>query len=311
MIWAVWAPLLAPLAAVPVARRLAGLLPPRAAALLLAGCAAALAAFSGVSLVLLTVAGLLKLPFVAELGHVRTALLPHDPAFGMPLGAAAAALALAGTAAALRTLLGHGRQVLRARAEVARVAGAGDLTVLPDPGADAYALPGRPGRVVVTAGMLRSLDAEERAALLAHERAHLAGRHHLLLLAADLAGCVHPVLRALREPLAYQLERWADEAAVSAVGDRQVVARAVGRAALAASAAPAGRRPAPALSAVAGPVPRRVSALLGASGGPQGGVWARHAVALSLGVCVLLSGAAVVDATGDLHASVETAQGAP
>ncbi|MEV4443748.1 M48 family metalloprotease, partial [Streptomyces sp. NPDC049577] len=177
MIWAVWAPLLAPFLAVPAARRLAAVLPPRPAALLLAGCAAALGACGAVALALLTVAALLHLPPVAALGHVSIALLPHDPAFGVPLGAAAVAAGLAVAVATGRTLLHHHRRLLRAAAGTRGQSSAGDLTVLPDAGADAYALPGRPGRVVVTAGMLRSLDAGERAVLLAHERAHLAGRH--------------------------------------------------------------------------------------------------------------------------------------
>ncbi|MFB8206331.1 M48 family metalloprotease [Streptomyces sp. NPDC056010] len=40
--------------------------------------------------------------------------------------------------------------------------------------------------------MLRTLDGPEWEALLAHERAHLAGRHHYFLAAGDLAtrrGC--------------------------------------------------------------------------------------------------------------------------
>ncbi|PYC65838.1 M56 family peptidase, partial [Streptomyces tateyamensis] len=44
-------------------------------------------------------------------------------------------------------------------------AGEHPLAVLDDDRADAYALPGRPGRIVVTAGMLRALPAPERAAL--------------------------------------------------------------------------------------------------------------------------------------------------
>ncbi|MFE2177043.1 M48 family metalloprotease, partial [Kitasatospora sp. NPDC059462] len=122
-----------------------------------------------------------------------------------------------------------------------------ELTVLPDERADAFALPGRPrrpgrpaepGRIVVTTGMLRALDARERAALLAHERTHLTARHHLFLALAAHAATAHPALRALRAPLGYHLERWADEAAAARVGDRAVTARAVGRAALAAGRSP-------------------------------------------------------------------------
>ncbi len=55
---------------------------------------------------------------------------------------------------------------------------ADDLVVVADDRADSYALPGRPGRIVVTSGMLRTLSAEERAVLLAHERAHVTHSHH-------------------------------------------------------------------------------------------------------------------------------------
>ncbi|MFE2111309.1 M48 family metalloprotease, partial [Kitasatospora sp. NPDC059463] len=115
-----------------------------------------------------------------------------------------------------------------------------ELTVLPDERADAFALPGRPrrpgrpaepGRIVVTTGMLRALDARERAALLAHERTHLTARHHLFLALAAHAATAHPALRALRAPLGYHLERWADEAAAARVGDRAVSAPPVGPAA--------------------------------------------------------------------------------
>ncbi|MBB4893454.1 Zn-dependent protease with chaperone function [Streptomyces olivoverticillatus] len=309
MIWAVWAPLIAPFLAVPAARRLAALLPPRRAALLLAASTASLAVFSTASLALLSVAALLHLPFVAALGHISVALLPHDTAFAAPLGAAACGAALTVAVAAVRVLLRHGRQVLRADAAVAGHSSAGDLTVLPDAGADAYALPGRPGRIVVTAGMLRRLDAGERAVLLAHERAHLAARHHVLLLCAELAACLHPALRALREPLAFQLERWADEEAATAVGDRRLAARAVGRAALAASAAPPGRRPDLALRATAGPVPRRVAALLAAPATASGIPGrAAYCIAAALTGCLLVSGAATADATSDLHQNIESAQ---
>ncbi|PKV89056.1 hypothetical protein [Streptomyces sp. TLI_146] len=47
------------------------------------------------------------------------------------------------------------------------------------------------------------------------------------------AAPLHPALRPLRAPLEYALERCADEAAASAVGDRGLAARAIGRAALA------------------------------------------------------------------------------
>lgn len=316
MTWAVWAPLLAPLLAVPAARRLSDILPPRAAALLLTLTAAVLAALGAGALALLTAAGLLRLPVLAALGHVSAVVMRRSNPVDLPIGMLAA-LAL-GTAAlaVLRAGRRHRRDLLHATGAAERHGGAGDLTVLPDPGADAYALPGlpgHPGRVVVTAGMLRELDPQEREVLLAHERAHLRGRHHLLIVCADLAGCLHPVLRALREPLSFHVERWADESAAKAVGDRRLTARAVGRAALAASAAPARRRPAVALAAAAGPIPRRVAALL-ATPQPRGR-WPRvladrpgAAVGVLLAACVFVSGVSALEAAQDLHAHIESAQ---
>ncbi|WP_018657487.1 M56 family metallopeptidase [Actinomadura flavalba] len=55
--------------------------------------------------------------------------------------------------------------------------------VLDHPGAAAYCVPGvRSSKVVVSAGTLALLDADELAAVLAHERAHARERHDLVLL---------------------------------------------------------------------------------------------------------------------------------
>jgi len=105
--------------------------------------------------------------------------------------------------------------------------------------------------------MLRALSADERHALLAHERAHLRYQHHLFLLVLQLSAAVNPLLRPLSRVGSFTLERWADEAAVTAVGDRPLVARAIARAALATGSAPER-----VLAANGGPVPQRVRALL-------------------------------------------------
>lgn len=92
---------------------------------------------------------------------------------------------------------------------------------------------GRPGRIVVSVGMLQHLDAAERRVLLAHERAHLRRRHHLYEGVGRLAVTVNPMLGGLRHALRFVLERWADEEAAASVADRALVARAIGRAAMA------------------------------------------------------------------------------
>ncbi|PJJ04598.1 peptidase M48-like protein [Streptomyces sp. 2333.5] len=317
MIVAVWIPLLMPLLAVPAARRLAESLPPRAAAWLLAGCAAALAGCTTAALGLLAAAGALRLPPVAALGHLSLPLLGDsgDGAVTVPVAVAAAVLLTACTLAVGHHARRHRAELRTARQATGAHPTSGDLCVLPDPAPEAYALPGRPGRVVVTAGMLRALPPAEREALFAHERAHLAGRHHLFLLTATLSAACHPLLRSLRAPLAYALERWADEAAASRVGDRRVTARAIGRAALAARPeAGMPHRPGSVLAATAGPVPRRVAALLDgerAAGHPpiRAGFPGRRLIAAALLACVAFSAGAALDAAADLHETVEVAQG--
>ncbi|WP_433890199.1 M56 family metallopeptidase [Streptomyces sp. CA-111067] len=307
MNYAVWAPLLVPLLGAPAARRLGDALPPRLAAWLLAGSAVALAACSTAALCLLAGAGALRLPPVAAVGHLVLPVVGDQET--IPAACVAAALLTAVVVALVRTARRHVVVAGRARrAAVAEGTAAGDLTVVQDAGADAYALPGRPGRIVVTTGMLRALDPAEREALLAHERAHLAGRHHLFLTAVALACACHPALRMLRGPLSYALERWADESAATAVGDRRVAARAIGRAALASRPV---LRPHAALPAAAGPVPRRVAALLAAdTAGARhvGGRGVRAIAAVLLG-CLAVSAVCALEAAADLHGSIEVAQG--
>ena len=74
----------------------------------------------------------------------------------------------------------------RAHADVARITGHrlpgnDDAVVLDAAQPVAYCLPGRPATIVVSSGALAVLDRGQLAAVLAHERAHLASRHHLLI----------------------------------------------------------------------------------------------------------------------------------
>ncbi|MEU3655320.1 M56 family metallopeptidase [Streptomyces sp. NPDC032161] len=308
MIYAVWVPLLTPFVAVPAARRLADALSPVRAVRLLAATGVGLALCGLLALVLLVVPGATRFPAVSSFGELVRPLSAIAPAAGVPLAAAALAL-LVGCALAVARAARHHWAQLHRPARPGRTEG--ELAVVRDSRPDAYALPGRPGtsgRIVVTTGMLRALDPDERDALLAHERAHLAGRHHLYLAAVELAALCHPALRSLRAPMGYALERCADEAAAAAVGDRRIAARAIGRAALAARAAEGEERPRPrvALGAAVGPVPRRVAALLG-RGTPRPRVG--RAAAAALLACLVVSGAAALDATSDLHSSIEAAQG--
>lgn len=137
-----------------------------------------------------------------------------------------------------------------------------ELVVLPTLEPTAYALPGRPGHIVVSAGMLRALDDRERQVLLAHERAHLRHGHHRYVRSAEFAVAAVPVLRPLANRVRFATERWADEDAAADLGDRRLVARAIAHAALVSTSYPA---PALALSGLG--VPARVEALLDSGAG--------------------------------------------
>jgi Zn-dependent protease with chaperone function len=91
----------------------------------------------------------------------------------------------------------------RAHAEAARITGR--LVESPVDGRDAafvldaerpavYCVPGRPPTIVLTTGALAVLDPDQLAAVLAHERAHLAGRHHLLLAVTRSLAAVAPAV---------------------------------------------------------------------------------------------------------------------
>jgi Zn-dependent protease with chaperone function len=87
----------------------------------------------------------------------------------------------------------------RAHAEAARitgrrVGGTKPAFVLDAAQPAVYCVPGRPPTIVLTTGALAVLEPEQLTAVLAHERAHLAGRHHLLLaMTRSLAAAVPAV----------------------------------------------------------------------------------------------------------------------
>jgi Zn-dependent protease with chaperone function len=61
-------------------------------------------------------------------------------------------------------------------------------TVVNSPIPAAYVVPGRTARVVVSTASVDALTPAQLLAVLAHERAHAAGRHHLL---ADVDRLLH------------------------------------------------------------------------------------------------------------------------
>jgi len=116
----------------------------------------------------------------------------------------------------------------------------GSARVIDHPAAAAYCLPGHGSRVVVTTGALGLLDDEELDAVLAHEQAHLAERHDLVILPFTAWASALPWLRGprlARESVQGLVEMVADDRAC--VGrERHVLAAALAR--VGAAAAPHG-----------------------------------------------------------------------
>jgi Zn-dependent protease with chaperone function len=233
---AAYLPLLLPamvaIAAWPAARHLT----PGFATWLLTASSVVLAGATGAALGVLALAGALRIPVVASIGHLSARELRQaDPASSVPVAVVAGLILAVAFAAALRAAWRRARALVAASHAAACLPQEG-LAVVDDETADAFAVPGltgRQGRVVVSTGMLAALDPVQRRALLAHERAHLAGRHHLFLAAAHLAASANPLLRPVERAVAYTIERWADERAAAVTGDRRATALAVGKAALA------------------------------------------------------------------------------
>ncbi|MFE2293008.1 M56 family metallopeptidase [Streptomyces sp. NPDC059452] len=81
----------------------------------------------------------------------------------------------------------------------------------------AYCLPGRRARIVVSSGAVDALTRDELGAVVEHERAHIDGRHHLVLAAAHAFARVLPgvpLARHLREQVPLLLEMAADDRAL-------------------------------------------------------------------------------------------------
>ena len=93
----------------------------------------------------------------------------------------------------------------------------------------AYCLPRHGSRIVLTTAAIDALDDGQLRAVLAHERAHLRGRHHLLV---TLAGALHaafprvPAFRTAAGQVARLAELSADDAA-SGASHRLAVAGAL------------------------------------------------------------------------------------
>lgn len=228
---AVYLPLLLALLLAFAARRTAARGTPGAGAWMLALSAVIAAACSTWSLTLLALTLLDDLPPLAALDD-RPALELPEPVPGYVALAAGVALLWC-----VVRLLRDVRRRVTVHRELRAIGTPEQNLVVADWSTPmAVAVPGtarRGGHILVTTGMLRMLDADERRVVLAHERAHLRRRHHRLTAVSAGAAALNPLLIPVRDTVAYLVERWADEDAATDVGDRGLTAQAVARAALA------------------------------------------------------------------------------
>jgi hypothetical protein len=183
------------------------------------------------------------------------------------LGLTLAGAVLARTAVTATTYLrATGRQASR-HAQTARLVGNPDPAlgaVLVDHSQPAaYCVAGRHPTVVLTTGALAALDQGQLDAVLAHERAHLAGRHHRLLAMARIGRQVLPFLPLMPDAdaqVARLVEMHADDAATRSRDPRALATALV---ALATAASPVPAPAAPTLAAAATDAVQRIHRLLG------------------------------------------------
>lgn len=194
-----------------------------------AGIAAWLAASLSV-VVGLALAGLVLAVPCAQLSTdpamLRTCLSLLRAQYSAPGGAVAGVAGGLLTAAVLgRVAWCYGSAFLAARrrrashddvlAVIARPGPSADVHVIDSDRPAVYCLPGR-RRIVLTTGALSRLDRGQLDAVLAHERAHLSGRHHLVLAVAESLRRAFPgvgFFAVAAQQVAYLVEVAADDAA--------------------------------------------------------------------------------------------------
>ncbi|PKV80972.1 M56 family metallopeptidase [Nocardia fluminea] len=163
----------------------------------------------------------------------------HDAAIGSYGGfVQVGLLALTGAAAVAGSTLAYKliRTLLRTRSttyehsRMARIAGRHhaelDAVVIDVDEPVAYCVAGSPPTIVVTEGIIATLEDRHLLAVLAHERAHLRGRHHLLLALTRGLVSVFPhitLFRTAAREVALLVEMCADDMAARTHGHRTVL----------------------------------------------------------------------------------------
>jgi Zn-dependent protease with chaperone function len=150
----------------------------------------------------------------------------------------------------------------------------------------AYCVVGRPHAIVVTSAAVETLDESQLAAVVAHEDAHLSGRHHHLLMVLRALASALPLLplftRGAAE-VADLLEMCADDSAARRHGTRPLVAGMIML---------AGRMPAAGLAVAANAVIARAARLMDPA--RRGTRWC-HRLLVSATISAIVSAPVVVN----------------
>lgn len=147
---------------------------------------------------------------------------------------AAAAVALAGgglSAVTVRTVraLSRMRTHTLDHADAVRLVGrsaGGDVVLIDAPERAAYCVAGRPAAIVVTSAAVAALDKPQLAAVIAHERAHLRGRHALIVAGVRGLAAALPRIRffaAAASEIGSLLEMCADDVAARKHGHQPLL----------------------------------------------------------------------------------------
>lgn len=139
--------------------------------------------------------------------------------------AAAAAGALGAVSVRLARTLTHLRGTAHEHAHAVRIVGRTgaehDVVVMDCAEPAAYCVAGRPATIVLTTAALNALDGEQVAAVLAHERAHLAGHHPQIVTTLRALATTLPRMRLITAgaiEVPRLLEMCADDAAAARHG---------------------------------------------------------------------------------------------
>ena len=238
------------------------------------------------ALVVMVVVG--QWPPLAGIGQWSARPLASTVSAGGVVAIAATAILLGQSWRLGRVLWVRGRELISAW--LACRGAASELVVIPGGPPVAMAVPGWPGRIVVSREFLRQMRPEQRRAVLAHERGHLRSRHDLHLLAGSVAAAANPLLGRVPAALRLATERSADELSAAVTGDRRLVAEAIGTAAALCSAHP---HPAWAMHAMGADVSLRVQSLL--AGQPQRRPLVQVALVSLAAAAVAVAGLGLVD----------------